>query len=135
MATVRPFKAIRPKDLAEKVAALPYDVMNSDEAREMVKDNPYSFLHVDKAEIDLDRNIDLYDKKVYEKASENLMNMIKNHIMESDEKPYLYIYRQIMNGNEQTGIVGCTSIDEYINNIIKSMSLPGRIRNRTESTM
>lgn len=120
MATVRPFKAIRPKkDLAEKVAALPYDVMNSDEAREMVKDNPYSFLHIDKAEIDLDRNIDLYDKRVYEKASENLMNMIKNHIMESDEKPYLYIYRQIMNGKEQTGIVGCTSIDEYINNIIK----------------
>ena len=120
MAIVRPFKAIRPKkDLAEKVAALPYDVMNSDEAREMVKSNPYSFLHVDKAEIDLDRSIDLYDKKVYEKASENLTDMIKNHIMESDEKPYLYIYRQIMNGKAQTGIVGCTSIDEYMNNIIK----------------
>lgn len=120
MATVRAFKAIRPKkELAEKVAALPYDVMNSDEAREMTKDNPYSFLHVDKAEIDLDRSIDLYDRKVYEKASENLYGMIEKGTMIEDPKPYLYIYRQIMNGKTQTGIVGCTSIDEYMNNIIK----------------
>lgn len=120
MAVVRPFKGIRPeKNLASKVAALPYDVMNSDEAREMVKGNPYSFLHVDKPEVDLDRSIDLYDKKVYEKANENLNKMIEEGTFVSDSKPMLYIYRQIMNGKSQTGIVGCTSIDEYINNIIK----------------
>lgn len=120
MAIVRPFKAVRPaKDLADKVAALPYDVMNSEEAREMVKDNPYSFLHVDKAEIDLDKNIDAYDKKVYEKAKENLYDMIKNGTLVEDEKPRLYIYRQVMDGRTQTGIVGCTSIDDYMNNIIK----------------
>jgi uncharacterized protein (DUF1015 family) len=120
MAVVRPFKAVRPaKDLADKVAALPYDVMNSEEAREMVKENPYSFLHVDKAEIDLDKNIDAYDKKVYEKAKENLYNMISDGTLVEDDKPRLYIYRQIMNGRSQTGIVGCTSIDDYMNNIIK----------------
>jgi uncharacterized protein (DUF1015 family) len=120
MAVVRPFKAVRPaKDLADKVAALPYDVMNSDEAREMVKGDPYSFLHVDKAEIDLDKNVDIYDKKVYEKAKESLYNMINEGVLVEDEKPRLYIYRQIMNGRSQTGIVGCTSIDDYMNNIIK----------------
>ncbi|MCM0647070.1 DUF1015 family protein [Clostridium swellfunianum] len=120
MAVVRPFKAVRPaKDLADKVAALPYDVMNSDEAREMVKDNPYSFLHVDKAEIDLDKSIDLYDKKVYEKARENLYKMIDDDVFIEDDKPQLYIYRQVMDGRTQTGLVGCTSIDDYMNNIIK----------------
>ena len=120
MATVRAFKAIRPKkELAEQVAALPYDVMNSEEAREMVKDNPYSFLHVDKAEIDLDPSIDLYDKRVYEKARDNLYSMIKDGVYLEEPTPYLYIYRQIMDGRVQTGVVGCTSIDEYLNNIIK----------------
>ena len=72
MAVIRPFKGIRPiKELANKIAALPYDVMDSDEAREMVKGNPYSFLHVDKAEIDLPNDIDAYDERVYEKAKEN----------------------------------------------------------------
>ena len=120
MAVMRPFKAIRPaKDLADKVAALPYDVMNSDEAREEVKGNEYSFLHVDKAEIDLDPSIDIYDKKVYEKASSNLNNMIDNGVLIQDEKPCLYVYRQVMNGRSQTGLVGCASIDDYINNVIK----------------
>lgn len=124
MAVVRPFKAIRPRcDLADKVAALPYDVMNSDEAREAVKDNPYSFLHVDKAEIDLDRNINIYDSSVYKKAASNLNNMISKGILVKEDKPCLYIYRLIMNGKSQTGIVGCTSIDEYINNIIKKHEL------------
>ena len=120
MAIVRPFKAIRPtRELAHKVAALPYDVMDSNEAREMVKDNPHSFLHVDKAEIDLDKNTHIYDKAVYEKASENLNNMIKNGSLMKDEKPCYYIYRQIMDGRVQTGLVVCTSIDDYMNNIIK----------------
>ena len=73
MSVFRPFKAIRPKsEYASKVAALPYDVMNSDEAREMVKDNPVSFLHIDKAEIDLSRDTYLYSEEVYLKAKENL---------------------------------------------------------------
>lgn len=120
MAIIRPFKAFRPqRDLAHKVAALPYDVMSSDEAREMAKDNPYSFLHVDKAEIDLDRSIDLYDVRVYEKARDNLNQMITDKIFIQDEKPCLYVYQQTMNGRTQTGLVACASIDDYLNDIIK----------------
>ncbi len=120
MAVVRAFKAIRPTTkLADKVAALPYDVMNSEEAREMVKDNPYSFLHVDKAEIDMDPSIDHYDKSVYEKAAENLNNMRKEGTLIQEEQACLYIYKQIMDGRSQIGLVGCASIDDYINNIIK----------------
>ncbi|MDO4732310.1 MAG: DUF1015 family protein [Bacillota bacterium] len=124
MAIVRPFKAVRPTPaLADKVAALPYDVMNSEEAREMVKGNPYSFLHVDKAEIDLPVGTDLYDKIVYETASSTLHRMVKEGTFIQDEKPCFYIYRQIMDGRAQTGIVGCASIDDYINNVIKKHEL------------
>ena len=120
MAIVKAFKGIRPvKELASKIAALPYDVMNSDEAREMVIGNPHSFLHVDRPEIDLDPSIDIHDSKVYEKARENLDRMITDGEYTQDEQPCLYIYRQIMNGRSQTGIVFCASIDDYINNIIK----------------
>lgn len=120
MATIRPFKGIRPiEELASKIAALPYDVMNSEEAREMVEGNEYSFLHIDRAEIDLDPSIDVHDKKVYEKARENLDKMIEEKQFIQDEKPCLYIYRQIMNGRAQTGLVFCASIDDYINNTIK----------------
>ena len=124
MAVFRPFKAIRPvEDKAALVAALPYDVMNSDEAREMVKGNPYSFLHVDKAEIDLDPSIDLYDEKVYRKARENLDKLVTDGICKEEATPCLYIYRQIMDGRSQTGLVGCASIDDYINNVIKKHEL------------
>ncbi len=124
MSTIRAFKAIRPtKELADKVAALPYDVMNSSEAREMVKGNPYSFLHIDKAEIDLDENIDLYDKRVYEKARDNLEAMIAKKVMIQDKMPCMYIYRLTMNGRSQTGLVACASIDEYINGTIKKHEL------------
>ena len=91
MAVVKPFMCIRPAaDKAARVAALPYDVMNSEEARQMVVGNPYSFLHVDKAEIDLDPSIDHYDKKVYEKARDNLNKMITDGVYIQDEKPCLY---------------------------------------------
>ena len=124
MAIIRPFKAIRPtKELAERIAALPYDVMNSDEAREMVKDNPYSFLHVDKAEVDLPKEMDVYDDKVYEKAKENLDKMIDGGLYIEDEKPNYYIYRQVMKGRSQTGLVACASIDDYNNNVIKKHEL------------
>ena len=85
----------------------------------MVKGNPYSFLHVDKAEVDLDTSIDVHDKVVYEKARENLDKMISDKEYIQDTKPCLYIYRQIMNGRSQTGLVFCASIDDYINNNIK----------------
>ncbi len=124
MSVVRPFKGYRPTaELCEKVAALPYDVMTSEEAREMVKGNPYSFLHVDKAEIDLPESIDHYSDEVYEKAKENLSSMIEKGIYIQDEKPVLYIYRLTMNGKSQTGIAACTSIDEYIENKIKKHEL------------
>lgn len=124
MSIVRAFKAVRPAaELADQVAALPYDVMNSAEAREMVVGNPYSFLHVDKAEIDLDPSIDLYDTRVYEKARDNLNAMIAQGVFIQDAKPCLYIYKQVMNGRAQTGIVGCTSIDEYMDNVIRKHEL------------
>ncbi|MBE6814428.1 MAG: DUF1015 domain-containing protein [Ruminococcaceae bacterium] len=124
MAVFKPFKALRPvEEYASRVAALPYDVMNSSEAREMVKGNPYSFLHVDKAEIDLKKGVDLYSDEVYKKAKENLEKLEKDGVMKQDEKKCFYIYRQIMNGREQTGLVGCASIDDYINNQIKKHEL------------
>ncbi len=120
MAIFKPLKAIRPKpEYADKVAALPYDVMNSDEAREMVKDNPYSFLHVDKAEIDLPRDTYLYSDEVYNKAKENLEKLVSDGICIDDQNAKYYIYRQIMNGRSQTGIVGAASIDDYIEGRIK----------------
>lgn len=124
MAVFRPFQAIRPvPSLASKVAALPYDVMNSQEAREMVKGNPYSFLHVDKAEIDLDPSIDIYDDKVYQKAAANLSKMQEDGVYMQDSRPCYYIYRQIMDGRAQSGIVGCASVDDYLNNRVKKHEL------------
>ena len=124
MAVFKPFKALRPiPEFASKIAALPYDVMNSEEAKEMVKGNPYSFLHVDKAEIDLPCCTDIYCDEVYCKAAENLKSSEENGYCKTDEKPCFYIYRQIMNGRAQTGIVGCADIDDYINNRIKKHEL------------
>ena len=124
MSVIKPFRAIRPgKEYAKKVAALPYDVMNSKEAAIMAEGNPYSFLHVDKAEIDLPEDTYIYDEKVYLKAAENLEKLSKDGICMQDDEPKLYIYRQIMNSRAQTGIVGCASIDDYMNNIIKKHEL------------
>lgn len=124
MSVVRPFKGYRPiPELCCKVAALPYDVMTSDEAREMVKNNPYSFLHVDKAEIDLPKEVDHYSDVVYEKARNNLYSMIDKGIYIQDKEPVFYIYRLTMDGKSQTGLVACTSIDEYIENKIKKHEL------------
>lgn len=120
MATVRPFKAIRPAaEFADKVAAPPYDVMNTEEARERFKNNPYSFMHIDRAEINFRQGTDPYSPKVYEKAKELLHGMIKKGTFIQDKNENLYIYRQIRNGRTQTGIVCCTSIDEYLQNKIK----------------
>ncbi len=124
MAIFRPFKALRPvPQYASKVAALPYDVMNSNEAKTMVEGNPYSFLHVDKAEVDIPECTDIYCPQVYEKARENLLKLEQNGICKTDEVPCYYIYRQIMNGRAQTGLVGCAWVDDYINNRIKKHEL------------
>lgn len=120
MATVRPFRAIRPdKKYAEKVISLPYDVMNRQEAAEMAEGNPYSFLHICRAEIDMPQQENPYDPSVYEKAKENIADNLEKGIFVKEEKPALYIYRQVMDGRVQTGIVACASIDEYQNNTIK----------------
>lgn len=120
MAIVRPFRAVRPHEtLADKVAALPYDVMNSEEAREMVKDNPYSFLHVDKSEVDLSPSIDLYDQRVYDKARENIVKFIEEGTLVQEKEKALYIYTLVMDGHPQTGLVSLASIDDYQNNVIK----------------
>lgn len=120
MAVFRGFRAYRPAEKNQAlIPALPYDVMSSDEAREMVKGNPLSFLHIDKAEIDLPLGTDLYDTAVYEKAKENLISLEENGDLIQDSAPCLYIYKQVMNGRSQIGIVGCASIDDYMNNVIK----------------
>lgn len=120
MAIVRPFRAVRPHEtLADKVAALPYDVMNSEEAREMVKDNPYSFLHVDKSEVDLSPSIDLYDQRVYDKARENIVKFMEEGTLVQEKEKALYIYTLVMDGHPQTGLVSLASIDDYQNNVIK----------------
>ena len=124
MAVIRQFKAIRPTpEMAEKVAALPYDVVNSEEAAEMVIGNPYSFLHVDKAEIDLPAGTDIYSPEVYEKAKSNLEKMITDGVLVQDENHMLYVYELTIDGRSQTGIVACTSIDEYMQGIIKKHEL------------
>ncbi len=124
MAVFRPFKALRPTpEYASRVAALPYDVMNSEEAKVMVEGNPYSFLHVDKAEVDLPHCTDIYCDEVYAKAKENLQSLENDGICKMDEAPCFYIYRQIMNGRAQTGLVGCAWVDDYINNRIKKHEL------------
>ena len=120
MAIIRPFKAYRPiKEHVKDIAALPYDVMSSKEARGMVKNNKYSFLHVDRAEVNLDESVGEYDKVVYDTAKKVLENMIEEGIYKQEKAPAIYIYQQIMDGRGQKGIVCCTSVDDYINNIIK----------------
>lgn len=120
MAIYRPFKAFRPKpEFAAEVAAKPYDVLNSEEAREEVKGLPLSFLHVGKPEIDLDPKVNLYDAAVYAKAKENLWNLINKGVLKEDPEPYFYVYAQTMNGRTQYGLVGCASVDDYWNDVIK----------------
>ncbi|MGI5968954.1 MAG: DUF1015 domain-containing protein [Lachnospiraceae bacterium] len=120
MAYIKPFKCVRPeKDIAGRVAALPYDVYNRSEAKKEVEKEPLSFLKVDRAETSFDDSVDTYDERVYLKAKELLCGMIDDGIYEKDEDNAFYIYEQIMNGRSQTGIVGCASVDDYINGVIK----------------
>jgi uncharacterized protein (DUF1015 family) len=124
MSTVRPFRAFRPRpEFARDVASKPYDVLNSEEAREEIKGHPLSFLHIGKPEVDLDSGIDLHDPKVYAKGKENLQRLIDQKVLIEDPEPYLYVYAQTMEGRTQYGIVGCASVEEYWNDTIKKHEL------------
>ncbi|MBQ7368531.1 MAG: DUF1015 domain-containing protein, partial [Clostridia bacterium] len=124
MITVKPFSALRPSSqYAKECAALPYDVMSSDEARKAVAGKPYSFLHIDKAEIDLDPAIGLYDERVYKQAADNLKKFEACGVYVQDHVRKFYFYRQVMDGRAQTGIVGCAAIDDYLQNKIKKHEL------------
>lgn len=120
MVNIKAFKALRPKsDLVKKVAELPYDVLDREEAREIVKNNELSFLNIDKAETYFPGNVSEYSEEVYKKAGENLKRFIKNNIFIKEEKECLYIYELRLNGKYQRGIVSCLAVDDYLNNTIK----------------
>lgn len=119
MSIIRPFKGIRPRaDLASAIAALPYDVYNSEEAREIVAAEPKSFLQIDRAETLLPKGTNPYSEAVYKTASETLNRMIDEGSFLQDKEPCYYLYALTMNGRTQTGLVGCASIDDYCNNVI-----------------
>lgn len=120
MAVIKPFVCVRPnKEVVDKVAALPYDVYNRQEATEVVKNNRYSFLNIDRAETQFDNSVDTYDDRVYAKAKELLDGMIDEGVFVTDEGECYYIYELTMDGRKQTGIVALASIDDYANNVIK----------------
>ncbi len=120
MAVLKKFKAVRPKKgLESKIASFPYDVLNSDEARELAKGNKYSFYHINKPEIDLPKGTDLYAEEVYQKAKDNYRMFVNEGWFVQDKKEHLYIYRQTMDGREQYGIVGCCSAEDYYADVIK----------------
>lgn len=120
MAIIKPFAALRPaQNIAHQVASPPYDVLNSNEAREQVKDNPLSFLHITKAEVDLPADIDTHSQQVYDKAAANLQDFIAVGTLLHESKPCYYIYRLVMDGREQTGLVCASSVEDYFNDVIK----------------
>jgi len=124
MAVLKPFKGIRPPvELAAKVASRPYDVLNSEEARIEAKGNPYTLLHIIKPEIDFPVGTDEHTEPVYQKAAENLNLWRKQGWLVKDAKASLYIYAQTMEGRTQYGIVGCASVDDYLNGVIKKHEL------------
>ena len=124
MSIFRPFNGFRPqKENVNKVASRPYDVLNSSEARKEVEGNPYSFLHVVKPEIDLPEGIDLHSQEVYNKAKSNLQKLITDGMFMQDDNAYYYIYAQTMNGKTQYGLVGCSGVEDYLNNVIKKHEL------------
>ena len=124
MATLRPFAALRPKpELAGRICELPYDVMSSDEARQMAGGNPLSFLHVSKPEIDLPAGTNLYAPEVYAKGKENFQKLIAQGALRQDAQPCFYFYRQIMGKHSQIGLVAVASCEEYLSGIVKKHEL------------
>jgi len=124
MAIIKPFRALRPpREVAAKVAAFPYDVMNVEEAREMASGNPYSFLKISRPEIDLPSDIDPYSEQVYRKGGDNLQEFIKNGVLVQDASECYYVYRQQMGSITQTGLVVCAAVNDYQNGVIKKHEL------------
>ena len=114
MAVIHPFRALRPTaEKVSEVASPPYDVVSTEEARALAADNPLSFLHVSRAEIDLPEGTDIYSDAVYRKAAENFEKLIKECPLTEEETPSVYLYRLVMNDHEQIGVVACCSVDEY----------------------
>jgi len=120
VAIIRPFNALRPQaDRAPQVAAVPYDVVNTEEARALVSGNPWSFLHVSRPEIDLPAGTPAYSDEVYAKAADNFDRLIRDCPLIVEETPNLYLYRLIMGDHEQIGVVACCSVDEYDRDVIR----------------
>jgi uncharacterized protein (DUF1015 family) len=124
MITIKPFRGLHPrKDIADKVACKPYDVLNSSEAKEEAKDNPYSFLYISKPEINFDTPVDAYADEVYAKGKEKFDEFIEKGYLQRDEDACLYIYEQTMEGRTQTGLVAGSLIDDYFEDRIKKHEL------------
>ncbi|MDD3875549.1 MAG: DUF1015 family protein [Bacteroidales bacterium] len=124
MAILKAFKGYRPpQNISKDIAARPYDVLNSEEARIEAKGNPYSLLHITKPEIDFPVGTDEHDEAVYLKAKENFGIFIEKGWLIQDKKDSLYIYAQTMNGRTQYGLVGCAGVSDYMNNVIKKHEL------------
>jgi uncharacterized protein (DUF1015 family) len=122
MAILKAFRGIRPPvDIVEKLACRPYDVLNSEEAREEA--NPHSLLHITKPEIDFDPGTDIHIQAVYDKAKENFASFREKGYLEQDGEKHLYIYAQTMDGRRQYGMVGCAGVEDYMNGIIKKHEL------------
>src|SRR5579859_2648497 len=120
MAIVKPFAALRPKpELAARICELPYDVMSSDEARQIASGNPLSFLHVSKPEIDLPRSTNAYAPEVYSKGKENFDRLVNQGSLVRDSQPAFYLYRQVMGSHSQVGLVGVASCQDYLAGIVK----------------
>ena len=124
MVEFRPFRALRPlPQHAAEIASLPYDVMDSAEARLEVERHPLSFVHVEKPEVDLPAGTDPHDPQVYAQARANLDSYVERGLMAQDAAPLFYAYRQTMDGRAQTGLVGLAAVDEYLSGVIRKHEL------------
>ena len=135
MSVVKPFRALRPqKEFAKEVSSVPYDVLNAQEAREIVKNNPHSFLRVSRSEIDLPENVSPYADEVYAKAKENFEKLQADGVLQIENEPSLYVYQLQMGEQIQTSVVACCSIDEYDNDLIKKheKTRPDKENDRTK---
>jgi len=120
MKLIKPFRGLRPtRELAVKVASHPYDVLNREEAFDLAKDNLFSFLHINKPEVDMDVSVDVHDQSVYEKGRENLDRFQREGTLKQDSEEKLYVYKQVMGEHEQVGLVAAASVDAYEKNLIK----------------
>ena len=135
MAVLKPFKAHRPKpEFIQEIACVPYDVINTEEAKVLAEGKPLSFLHVIRPEIDVDPSISIYDNEVYQTGKRNLDRMLASEKMLQEDSDSLYIYQLIMNGRTQTGIFGCVSVEDYDNEVILKHELtrPDKEDDRTK---